>query len=168
MSADHNTSDPVIPPPDYRPNDDGITHVNVWSKGQTLLGQLLSNFANIGFKHPKYGFFSSMEGFWYYVKSGYKHEHLRRLYGFSAKAAGSRLEIVWMDPQDFQNEICQALTMKIEQHPDLLDQLLQNKLPLTHYFVYGQGEKQTKVEKPEHQWQIDHLNKLIEKWSKVT
>lgn len=155
------------PNSNYRPQDDGITHINVYSKGQTALGRSLSNFAPIGFNHPVHGRFASVEAFWYYAKTGFQHEHLRRLFGYSAKAAGNRLEPVMMEQQAFHDEIRLAITLKIEQHPDVLDALLQNALPLTHYFVYGHGDKQITVSKPEFQWQLDHLNKLREKWIEV-
>lgn len=149
----------------FNPADDGVTHINVYSKAKTPLGRGLSNFANIGLRHPVHGFFSSLEGFWYYIKSGFRHEHLRRLYGFSAKAAGCKLEVVQMDPKEFQDEIRLALTLKVEQCPDLLQAFLENKLPLAHYYVVGQGDKAFPIEKPEHQWQIEHLEQLARKWS---
>lgn len=71
-----------------------------------------------------------------------------------------------MDAEAFRDEIRRAITMKVEQHPDLLDALLHNTLPLTHYYVVGRGEQRLKVEKPEHQWQLDHLQHLVLKWSK--
>lgn len=166
MSASPAVSDnPPSPATNYRLEDDGVTHVNIYSKGKTSLGQALSNFACIGFTHPKHGVFLSLEGFWYYIKTGYKHEHLRNVWGFSAKVAGKKLEVVPMEPTEFQDEIRQAITLKIEQHPDLLDALLHNKLPLAHYYVMGEGNKQFKIEQSNQQWQIDHLYKLVEKWS---
>lgn len=36
----------------YSPIDDGVTHINVYSKGRTKLGRDLSNFAAIGIIHP--------------------------------------------------------------------------------------------------------------------
>ena len=39
----------------YLPKDDGVTHINIYSKGQTELGGLLSNFSRTPFVHPKYG-----------------------------------------------------------------------------------------------------------------
>ena len=47
---------------------DGIDHINIYSKGYTKLGRLLSNFTKSEFTHPIYGHFMSVEGFWYYIK----------------------------------------------------------------------------------------------------
>lgn len=45
----------AIKPPKYTPDNDGITHINLYSKSRTVLGRQLSNFAHSPFKHPKYG-----------------------------------------------------------------------------------------------------------------
>ena len=55
------------------PDNDGIDHINTYSKGKTELGKLLTNFAHTPFVHPKYGEFQSVEGFWYFKKTGYSH-----------------------------------------------------------------------------------------------
>ena len=149
----------------FRIEDDGVTHINVYSRGATRLGCCLSNFSSIGFTHPKYGPFASMEGFWYYVKTGFKHEGLRRLSGLAAKTVGRKLEVIRMDPEEFQEIIRQGLTCKVEQHPDLLDMLLTSVLPLAHYYVMQRGDKPIQVIVPEHQWQLDHLQSLRTKWS---
>ncbi len=149
----------------FRIEDDGITHVNVYSRGKTELGRSLSNFSKIGFTHPKYGTFASMEGFWYYVKTGFQYEGLRNLSGITAKMVGRKLEVVRMDTEEFEDIIRSGLTCKVEQNPDLLDMLVANTLPLTHYYVMQYGDyPPVQVESPEHQWQLDHLNSIRMKW----
>ena len=146
------------------PQTDGVDHINVYSGGATALGRGLSNFAHLPFKHPKYGFFASVEAFWYYVSTGLKHEGLRRLYGAFAKKAGQKLERVEMDESAFHQLICEAITCKIEQHPKLLQALLENTLPLRHYYVYGHGALSKVRLKPEHDWQLRHMESLVAKW----
>jgi hypothetical protein len=48
------------------PEEDGVTHINIYSKGKTELGRWLTNFSYSPFNHPEYGKFLSMEGFWYW------------------------------------------------------------------------------------------------------
>lgn len=72
------------------PDEDGITHINVYSKGKTELGQLLSNFAYTPFVHSEYGKFNSIEAFWYYYFTGCKHDDLKLLYGYKAKEKGRK------------------------------------------------------------------------------
>jgi hypothetical protein len=52
---------------DIKPSEDGVTHINVYSRGNTELGRLLSNFAHTPFSHPEFGEFASVEGFWYWL-----------------------------------------------------------------------------------------------------
>ncbi len=69
--------------------EDGITHINIYSKGKTELGRLMSNFALSPFSVPQHGEFKSIEGYWYWLSTG--DESLRDLYGYEAKKAGRKL-----------------------------------------------------------------------------
>lgn len=54
----------------WNPDEDGVTHINIYSKGKTELGRWLTNFSYSPFNHPEYGKFLSMEGFWCWVSTG--------------------------------------------------------------------------------------------------
>jgi hypothetical protein len=78
------------------PSEDGIGHINVYSKAKTKLGRELSNFSFSPFTHPEDGKFNSIEGYWYWL--GCKQEKLRKVWGYAAKRlgreyGGSRLAI---------------------------------------------------------------------------
>lgn len=45
----------------YTATTDGIDHINIYSKGKTTLGRMLSNFACTPFTHPEDGKFASIE-----------------------------------------------------------------------------------------------------------
>lgn len=150
------------------PELDGVDHINVYSRGKTELGRNLSNFAHMHFKHPTLGYFSSVEAFWYYIKTGCKHEHLRRLFGAFAKASGEKLPIVEMEKEEFHRLVREAITCKIEQNTTLLDAVIHNELPLKHYYVYGQGEKAVIREQHQHYWQLEHINAITLKWINLT
>jgi len=146
------------------PKDDGVTHINVYSRGQTQLGQLLSNFAHTPFKHPRFGFFASMEGYWYWVSCGGPKgersvEPLRRLYGASAKSVGRRLPKTDMDEEEFKQLIREGLRAKVEQNPQILNLLKLSALPFEHYYVYG-SDNDVVVNKPNHDWQMRYLEAL--------
>lgn len=147
---------------------DGITHINCYSKGRTELGRNLSNFAHVPFKHVQYGFFSSVEAFWYYVATGFKYEHLRRLHGAFAKSAGSKLERVMMDEGEFRKLICEAIEAKITQNPNLLQMLVENELPLEHYYVYGTGATAIVRSQTKHRWQLDHIESIARRWREAS
>lgn len=143
------------------PDDDGKTFINVYSKGQTHLGRALSNFSPTPFKHPIYGHFASMEGYWYWIKTGKQHHQLKRLYGHSAKSAGTKLMSV--HNPDFQKTILEGIECKILQTPEIMEAFrTKPPMPLEHYYVFGVIEKKV-VPKEEHRWQLNAMKALWEK-----
>lgn len=126
-----------IPETGYKPLEDGSTHINCFSKGQTLLGRQLSHFSPIGFTHQSWGRFTSVEGFWYWNKTGRTHDELRDLHGHRAKHIGQTLPVVLRET--FETEVEEAIALKITQNPQLLETFKASKLWLTHYYVVGSG-----------------------------
>lgn len=113
------------------PNDDGVTHINVYTKGKTELGRLLSNLAATPFTHPIYGEFKCVEGFWYMYTTG--NTKFQTMDGWTAKREGNKLpRIQEMDPE----ELKAVYKYKLKANPDLAKLLLTNTLPLEHYYVY--------------------------------
>ena len=53
----------------FNPEDDGITHINIWFQGKTELGRMLSHFYELPFTHPFFGDFKTMEGLWRYIQN---------------------------------------------------------------------------------------------------
>ena len=145
----------------YKPENDGIDHINVYSKGKTNLGKFLTNFAKTPFELPKDGTFQSIEGYWYWLLA-MDHPHsyvLKDLYGFKAKLVGRSLtnNTDWSDDEDFKNSIKQAIAAKIQQCSDYqYEMFIDSKLPFTHYYVYG--GKVVKV--PKSDWIIEFLEGL--------
>lgn len=119
----------------FDPVNDGIDHINIYSKGKTELGRWLTNFAFSPFKHPIYGEFDSMEGFWYYIKTGEVYEELRWMRGWDAKQYGKCIEAV--PREDFEDIICSGIRYKLLHNPVMLNKLINCHLPLAHYYVYG-------------------------------
>lgn len=117
----------------FLPEDDGITHINVYSQGKTQLGQLLSNFAYTPFTHPEHGSFLCIEGWWYWIMTG--DEALRKTNGFKSKQLGKTLQVVRKHPTP--EELRVAYIAKLEQHSIIKKLLQENTLPLAHYYVYG-------------------------------
>lgn len=121
----------------YLSANDGIDHINVYSKGKTELGRLLSNFAHTPFRIPFMGNFQSVEGFWYWYLTG--NEHLRRLHGFIAKQIGKNSNLKFKHKEtNFPKRVLRiAYRAKLKYHPKLKQMLLENNLPLSHYYVYS-------------------------------
>jgi len=142
----------------HLPNLDGITHINVYSKGQTKLGRGLSNFAHTPFDHPKDGHCESVEGYWYYLKSGREFPYLKTLWGNEAKQEGKRYPRV--ESSDFLENIKEAITCKILQTPELLKDFRESTLPFSHYYWYGSIFNPRVLAKDADKWMVDHLEEL--------
>lgn len=144
----------------YHPNDDGKTHINVYSKGKTALGRFLTNFATSKIVTED-GPFASIEGLWYWL--GCKDDRLRKLSGFAAKKLGRELRAPdWGIGEDFQDKIRKATIDKLEAYPKYARQLAESSLPLTHYYVYGQKT----VDVPEAAWILDFIDFLRTEYRK--
>jgi hypothetical protein len=134
---------------------DGIEHINVYSKGKTLLGRLLSNFAHTPFDLADHGHFASVEGYWYWL--GCRNEALRSCVGFEAKKIGRASRGAdWNDTPDFKSCILRALAAKRAAHPRINALLIANTLPFEHYYVFGD---KVYNEKAKAQWMLDFWSK---------
>jgi hypothetical protein len=119
-----------------------VDHLNVYSRGRTELGRLLSNFAHTPFVVPLHGEFASVEAYWYWLQctDPVARERLRHLSGFAAKRAGRALRVPdygRANDAEFRRCIARAIREKIWHTPGLAARLHACTLPLTHYYVYG-------------------------------
>lgn len=138
------------------PAEDGVTHINIYSKGATELGRVLSNFAYTPFQHPVFGEFDSIEGFWYWLKTGQCHDQLRKLSGFLAKREGKKLPVVQIP--HFNEHVKEAIRCKLRQNQDIRIELAESALPFEHYCYFGDANNNPKVvELPQHQWAVDEI-----------
>ena len=154
---------------------DGTTHINIYSKGQTELGRMLSNFYHSPFNHPTYGNFHSVEGFYYYLQIRmvaeefdaiwvYKEiDKLKTLSNYDAKKKGQDIKSIFdedmyfqIDFNKFKKEIKKAIEMKLEQNENIKTKLIESTLPLDHYYVYGDK----KVELPQFKYITEYIELL--------
>ncbi|QOI72367.1 hypothetical protein pEaSNUABM50_00343 [Erwinia phage pEa_SNUABM_50] len=127
--------------PIYNPDEDGITHINIYSQAKTELGRLLSNFAHSPFVYEPYGKFESGEGFWYWYLTGQQHDSLRYLSGFEAKKEGKkyrndRLDVLGLTDEDLE-VMMQMLVLKVAYNPHIASLLKESTLPFCHYYNYS-------------------------------
>lgn len=139
------------------PNEDGKTHINVYSKGKTKLGRMLSNFHELPVETID-GEFSSIEGYWYWLGAARvdEREALRELSGYDAKEIGRLLqdEDEKIDEDLFRSKIKRAIWGKIVQDP-IIDSFISSDLPFEHYYVYGGQPQQGPG-----QWIMDFLERF--------
>lgn len=142
------------------PSLDGEAHINVWSRGNTELGRLLTNFAHTPFVHPRLGPFESMEGYWYWLSTGCCHDDLRWLWGYLAKQVGKRYTRVPVG--DFEELICEGIYHKVTQTPGLVKRVAYSTLPFYHYYWFGDlyNDKYKVVVPESGRFQVEYLEDL--------
>lgn len=136
------------------PSKDGIDHINVYSRGTTALGRNLSNFADCNIEHPYHGYFRTLEGLWYFMKTGFETDEFRVVKGHTAREMGKRThsELYPLFSKMFKL----GMIEKIDSNPRLKADLIRCDLPLQHYYVYG-GKV---FNQHRHQWQLDYWTLL--------
>lgn len=138
----------------FDPAEDGITHINIYSKGQTKLGRYLSNWADHKID-TQLGPFRTIEGLIFYM--GSFDERLRKTTGFESKELGEQIDRGIRLPDDvFKRIIKDAMRLKLVTNGQMLGELFRSTLPLTHYYVYGKKV----IEIPKWQWQVDEWERL--------
>lgn len=145
---------------------DGFDHINIYSKGQTELGRLLSNFADMEIATID-GKFASIEGYWYWLQCLRHPDHnvLREMSGYEAKKTGRELrsqveESPSPDNPLFRLRITSALINKLMQHDELFELFMNNDLPFAHYYISESGKRVS----GEGKWVIDiwtFIHKLL-------
>lgn len=153
------------------PDKDGVDHINIYSKGKTELGRMLTNFSKFHI-HTQDGDFMSVEGYWYWmsIEPCNEREKLRQCYGFWAKKTGKKIleskQRAFDD--DFEHKILLAIWYKFRRNTQLI--LPEYKrLPFYHYYNYG-GKVVDVTDK--YPWMIDGItkmrNSLVENMKKTT
>lgn len=128
----------------YNPLEDGVTHINIYSKAKTQLGKCLSNF-ELCYLNTEDGPFNSIEAYWYWLlldgQDCPEREILRDLWGYDAKKHGQTLvNGDWPAPvnlNSFKDKIKRSMRNKIDQNDVIKDMFLKSELPFTHYYVFG-------------------------------
>ena len=141
------------------PDKDGIDHINIYSKGKTELGRMLTNFSKFNV-YTKDGWFMSIEGYWYWmsIEPCEEREILRQCYGFKAKQVGREIlktkKPAWDD--DFEHKILLAIWYKFRRNTHLLTPEYW-ELPFRHYYNFN-GKIIDVTEK--YQWMVDGITKM--------
>lgn len=149
--------------------EDGFTHINVYSKGQTVLGRLLSNFADTEFELDG-KLFKSVESYWYYIKmTKINNNSLVPIFD-EIQLAEICKKVGWEAKQYFRNlykadskeyepiveELKIAYLAKIKSSENLKKLLLSNNLPFKHYYVFNGNV----VEANDYLWTVELWNEI--------
>lgn len=141
------------------PNEDGITHINIYSKGKTPLGKMLSNFYHCNIQ-TRDGNFNSVEGYWYWlgIENCREKEVLRDLSGYQAKKVGNELKKKYDGRKDdeFEDKILRAIWEKVKIKYKMFNADIAT-LPFEHYYNFG--GKVVDV-KDKYLWMFDGIDKM--------
>lgn len=141
--------------------EDGLTHINVYSRGATELGRLLSNFAHIPITVPNDGTFHSIEGYWYWLSA--HDDRLRTVWGVEAKRLGRMLRGANVTRYDhiFQRKIIIALEAKLHAFPRITYLMRKTTAPFVHYYVTNDSRVIDHTTKS--QWMLN----IFENWRRA-
>lgn len=128
------------------PEEDGATHINIYSKGKTEIGKWLSNFTHSPVVIDGVTF-NSLEAYWVYLCTD--NLAVAPLSGYLAKKFGQDHTRV---KEIGQEKIKKAIDIKLKTYLDKAKELSQTILPLEHYYVYG-----GKVKDAGYKWIIEHI-----------
>lgn len=156
----------------YTPETDGVDHINIYSKGKTELGRMLSNFYKYRIDTED-GVFYSVEAYWAWLSvpdDCPERNELRKMYGYFAKKKGNELVAKYgkrFEP-DFERKILSAIEKKFSNFAYLCfsDQNKAfEKLPLVHYYAYGEGRNAKIYDQTEkYKWMVDGIAALRDKY----
>lgn len=148
----------AVPKAKKQKEGDGYDYINICISGKTELGQMLAPFYNSAFKHPYFGPFNCMEGFWHYVKTEEKDDRLRALSGSDARKLGKKLTRHYI--KNFHEVINAANFFKIEQNEKLKKLFIESELPFEYYYLFGEGQVQ--IRPTGWQWMIQGFTEIRE------
>lgn len=144
------------------PDEDGVTHINIYSKGKTELGRQLSNFYHSPFKYLGIEW-TSVEALWYYLRTG--DSSVASLFGYTAKKVGRQIMQAAPDSirevdEDFKETLLEGIRCKLRQNKRILRNLVNSDLPLEHYYCYGKDGNCKVYDLPEYKWIVDEIIRI--------
>lgn len=147
-------------PADHLVANDGVEFFNIYSGGKSRLGRLASHFANLPIEHPRFGYFKSLEGLYYWLIAEVKDDRLRKLDGWEAKKYGRELPAVHVE--NLVALMDEANRLKVEQHPEFRELLHTSTLPFKHFYYYGKRPGKYVVYESEGDWLCDIYTRIRE------
>lgn len=126
---------------------DGIDHINIYSNGQSELGRELSLETRCKFKHPILGPFTSMTGYWTFVKSyshsdAYRNKPAKSCLFLSKKQNDVKKQVI-----NFTSIILEGMYYRIISDEKLVQDVKESTLPFDMYYVKKVDQAQPSTNK---------------------
>lgn len=156
---------------------DGITHVNIYSKGRTSLGQALSNMCLFTFEYNGLTF-HSVEQAWHYFKFLHINKtvaeaimNMDDAYAIKkyAKPYNNEATAQYVQSEDFHKLMKDVIWTRLNEDHSLQLQIRNSHLPFAHYYAFGNDVTGYKVvdESQKYAWLINIFKKYREQlWLK--
>lgn len=143
---------------------DGLTHINIYSKGRTSLGRALTNMCLFTFEYNSLTF-HSVEQAWHYFKFININEVVAKAimnmddaYTIKkyAKPYNNEATALYVQSQEFRSLIKDVICTRLNSDNDLQLQLRNSHLPFEHYYSFGNDITGYKVvdESDKYDWLI--------------
>lgn len=147
------------------PQEDGITHINIYTKSNCKLGKMLSNMYQSPFNFQGINF-NSIEQAWHYFKfkdnDVQKANHILSLNSsfecLKYAKANKTIESTKIALSDsFKELMCSLIRSKIMNDNTLKLMLRNSFLPLEHYYAYGTDNPKVHDQKDKYLWMIESI-----------
>lgn len=153
--------------PKIVPAGDGVDYLDIGNRAVTVLGRALSATSSYGFDHPKYGRFNTLEGYYWYIAymldgCSVAYGVLKELDGKASNAEG-KASLSKLDSSDifgsveFRELFMEGVIYRLEQNRLLMDNFMENRLPLKAYYKYDTGNSSGYIDSSE-SYLIKNLN----------
>jgi len=121
----------------YKPEMDGVDHINVHTWSKTPLGKLLAAEADCRFQHPEFGPFRSINAFYFWVTHVNVPDEIRDAYGTKMQQRFGRFKVRQIG--NLNELVIGAHIAKISQNVALIKMLRDCILPFTCYYTNKAG-----------------------------
>lgn len=120
---------------------DGVDHINIWTRGATEIGQVLDMDFEMPWVHPRYGRFLSLSSFWYYVTSHDLDRGLMMLPSHVLRKRGSTQnhQATRKTVDNLRALMIDAAYHRIISVPEVAESLRETNLPLDNYVVVARS-----------------------------
>lgn len=127
----------------YTDRTEGADHINIALDAHSRLGSMLATYANMPFEHPELGTFSSIFGYFLYVKSGGALPELRNITHKNYRQLQDVVDRVGDIDRFYSNfwdMLGHAMYCQLQQNEELRKEAIENQLPIVMYYYKSVGK----------------------------
>ena len=139
------------------PKLDGVSHINISSRGRTFLGRFLSHRTLCELNMPE-GRFLCVSAYWYHLTCK-EDSRLSHVNGWETELLAAQLSPLPRKQQlpaaELQAKIKKALDAKIKWSEYWQEEFTESELPFLHYYLDAEGNVVDESRK--YRWLLNHL-----------